>query len=218
MADKHIVVVAGGSGKRMDESLPKQFLDLNGKPILFHTLSRLKEAIPEANLVLVMHPDWMGHWQSMAGEFADVPVTQGGVRRFESVARGLKMIDSDEGVIGIHDGVRPLVSVDVIQDCFEAAAEHGAAVPVVPLNESLRKMTGTESHAEDRMNYRIVQTPQCFRADLIKAAYEQSYDDRFTDDATVVEATGQGIHLVSGNTENIKITTPSDLLVAGSLL
>jgi len=209
--------VAGGTGTRMKSAVPKQFLKVNGTPILLLTLSAFIEAIPGVELVLVMHHDYVEMWNDIAKEFNfsyPVKITSGGAERFHSVANGIAQLSSTSGLVGVHDAVRPFVSSQTIERCFLAASQHGASIPVVSLVDSLRKVHGSSSIAEDRSAYRLVQTPQCFQMDVIKRAYEQPFSDLFTDDATVVEALGESIHLVEGNRENIKITTPDDLVFA----
>lgn len=201
----------------MKSTIPKQFLRINGKPILLLTLQAFIKAFPEVELVLVMHHDYLEMWNGIAEEFEfnyPLKITNGGAERFHSVANGIAQLDSTSGLVGVHDAVRPFVSSETIERCFSAAEEHGACIPVVSLVDSLRKVHGSSSIAEDRAAYRLVQTPQCFQMDVIKRAYEQPFSDLFTDDATVVEALGESIHLVEGNRENIKITTPDDLVFA----
>jgi 2-C-methyl-D-erythritol 4-phosphate cytidylyltransferase len=215
------VVVAAGSGKRMGAPLPKQFLLLAGKPLLMHTLERLYEFDSELNILLALHPDFIGYWNEIRvqHDFA-IPHTiiAGGEERFHSVKSALAIIEDETAVVGIHDGVRPLVSVETLRRCYLAAETIGNAIPVVQLNDSLRELEGTESHAVDRSKFRSVQTPQCFRMSQLKAAFHQEFTALFTDDASVVESAGYAIHLVEGNRENVKITTPEDLRWAEWLL
>lgn len=205
----------------MKSALPKQFLRVNGTPILLLTMRAFIEAIPGVELVLVMHHDYVDVWEEIAEEFEfnyPLKITSGGAERFHSVANGIAQLEATSGLVGVHDAVRPFVSASTIQRCFSAAEEHGASIPVVSLVDSLRKVHGSSSIAEDRAAYRLVQTPQCFQMDVIKRAYEQPFSNLFTDDATVVEALGESIHLVEGNRENIKITTPDDLVFAKAWL
>lgn len=229
---KYAIVVAGGKGLRMGADLPKQFLPIGGKPVLMRTLEVFERAIPGIHIILVLPADQQDFWRELClrHSFA-LPhtVATGGETRFYSVKNGLNSILPDfssvreESLVAVHDGVRPFVSADVIRRCFDAAHDHGAAVPVVPVVETLRQLVpqtqgGTESLTVDRSLYRLVQTPQTFQLQLLQRAYEQSYWDAFTDDASVVEALGHPITLVEGNRENIKITTPFDLAVAEALL
>jgi len=211
-----VIIVAGGKGLRMGGDLPKQFIPLQGKPVLMHTLETFHRWSAEANLLLVIPEEHESYWTMLCRELCfAVPhrVVYGGETRFHSVLNGLREVEGD-GLVAVHDGVRPFVSHEVITSCFAAAGDRGAAIPVVPMIESVREISGNESHPFDRNRLCIVQTPQIFRADILRKAYEQSYDERFTDDASLVEASGHAIHLVDGNRENIKLTTPMDLQYA----
>ena len=217
-----VIIVAGGKGLRMGGDLPKQFIPLQGKPVLMHTLEAFYKWDSAADLLLVIPEEHEPYWKMLCKElnFA-VPhnVVYGGETRFHSVRNGLLEALKCSGVekgclIAVHDGVRPFVSPDVISSCFAMAEEFGAAIPVVPMIESVREINEGESCLFDRNRLCIVQTPQVFRADILRKAYEQTYDERFTDDASLVEASGQTIRLVDGNRENIKITTPMDLQYA----
>ena len=219
-----IVIVAGGKGLRMGGEIPKQFLPVGGKPVLMRTLEQF-EGI--AQIILVLPKEQQGYWHELCEQYHfAVPhyVADGGATRFHSVQNGLALIPSDaDGVVGVHDGVRPFVSKKTIARCFEVAREKEAAIPVMPVVETLRDIKqGVNVYRE---NYRIVQTPQTFRIGLLKKANEQPYQESFTDDASVVEAywrqqgaTGKSITMVEGNRENIKITTPFDLQLAGMLV
>ncbi|MBR6121447.1 MAG: 2-C-methyl-D-erythritol 4-phosphate cytidylyltransferase [Prevotella sp.] len=219
MSTDYIIIVAGGKGLRMGGEVPKQFLPVGGLPILMRTMLRFREAMPELNIVLVLPKAQQEYWQELCRQHhftTPYQLADGGETRFHSVQNGLNMIPDDtQGVVGVHDGVRPFVTVEVIKRCYEEARRSKAVIPVVPVVETLRHVTeGTKPRDE----YRLVQTPQCFDIQLLKAANRQPYRDAFTDDASVVEAYGQGITLVDGNRENIKITTPADLKMAESLL
>lgn len=220
---RYVLIVAGGRGVRMGSELPKQFLPIGGKPVLMRTLERFCHYDREMGLVLVLPVAWQSRWTELCEEYSfRIPhtVADGGETRFHSVKNGLAKIDvaEEEALIAIHDGVRPFVSEEVIAACFRRAAEKGAVIPVVGMVESLRRVTAEESVAEDRGAYRIVQTPQVFRADWLREAYDLPYSPSFTDDASVVEASGRKVWLVEGNRENIKITTPFDLKVANALV
>lgn len=220
MTEYHVIIVAGGSGQRMGTSIPKQFLLISGKPVLMHTIERFHAALPHLNVVLVLPQDHHDTWHSLVEthQFTKpFTLTTGGDTRYASVKNGLKLISS--GIVGVHDGVRPLVSIKTIQTSFRGAAENGNAVPVIEVSDSLRHyQENGPSKAVDRANYCIVQTPQCFDVNQMKLAFEQAYSPSFTDCASVMEKAGHAIHLVEGNWENIKITKPSDLLLAEALL
>jgi len=219
---KHtILIVAGGRGTRMGGPQPKQFLELVGRPVLMHTLEAFDRWDASARLIVVLPEDQIDTWKRLceAHVFGRIHrVVAGGETRFHSVRNGLDAVASD-GLIAVHDGVRPLVAPSVIAACFAAAADGGAAVPVVPVVESVREVDADGgSRPVDRTRLRVVQTPQVFRADVLRAAYCLPYDPRFTDDASVVEASGVAVRLVPGNRENIKLTTPMDLLLAEQLM
>lgn len=219
---KHtILIVAGGRGTRMGGPQPKQFLELAGRPVLMHTLEAFDRWDASARLIVVLPEDQIDTWKRLceAHVFGRIHrVVAGGETRFHSVRNGLGAVASN-GLIAVHDGVRPLVAPSVIAACFAAAADGGAAVPVVPVVESVREVDADGgSRPVDRTRLRVVQTPQVFRADVLRAAYRLPYDPRFTDDASVVEASGVAVRLVPGNRENIKLTTPMDLLLAEQLM
>lgn len=217
---KFVIIVAGGSGQRMGTELPKQFLELCSKPILMHTLQRFIDFDPQAELILVLPESQQQLWQALCLKHSfSVPhqVVSGGQTRFHSVQNGLKIVREDSLVM-IHDGVRPLVSKETLNRCCQTALEKGNAIPVLPVNESLRMLKGQENVAVNRSLYFSVQTPQTFLSGLILKAFEQSYDSAFTDDASVAERAGYKIHMVEGNTTNIKITTPTDLVIAEAFL
>ena len=222
LTSKHtILIVAGGRGTRMGGPQPKQFLELAGRPVLMHTLEAFDRWDASARLIVVLPEDQIDTWKRLceAHVFSRIHrVVAGGETRFHSVRNGLGAVASD-GLIAVHDGVRPLVAPSVIAACFAAAADGGAAVPVVPVVESVREVDADGgSRPVDRTRLRMVQTPQVFRADVLRAAYCLPYDPRFTDDASVVEASGVAVRLVPGNRENIKLTTPMDLLLAEQLM
>lgn len=222
LTSKHtILIVAGGRGTRMGGPQPKQFLKLAGRPVLMHTLEAFDRWDASARLIVVLPEDQIDTWKRLceAHVFGRIHrVVAGGETRFHSVRNGLGAVASN-GLIAVHDGVRPLVAPSVIAACFAAAADGGAAVPVVPVVESVREVDADGgSRPVDRTRLRVVQTPQVFRADVLRAAYCLPYDPRFTDDASVVEASGVAVRLVPGNRENIKLTTPMDLLLAEQLM
>ena len=205
--DKYVLIVAGGKGLRMGGDLPKQFIPMRGKPLLMHTLEAFHRWDASARIILVLPEDHQPYWNMLCKEIGcKVPhaIVKGGDTRFFSVKNGL-------------DGVRPFVSPEVVEACFDKAAVTGAVIPVVPMIDSLRETDGKGSHPVDRSRYMAVQTPQVFHLELLTKAYEQPYSSLFTDDASVVEAMGHAIDTVPGDRENIKITTPFDLLIAEAM-
>lgn len=221
--ERYAILVAGGKGLRMGGEIPKQFLPIGGKPVLMRTIEVFREAYPDIHIILVLPVSQQEYWQQLCCEYAfGIPfqIANGGETRFHSVSNGLKLVPGDvEGIVGVHDGVRPFVSVETIQRCYDEAVEYGAVVPVVPIVETVRQLhkDGT-NFTVPRDEYKLVQTPQTFRVSLLKEAYRQSYIPAFTDDASVVEALGKPVHLVEGNHENIKITTPADIRFVNGLL
>ena len=215
----YIIIVAGGKGLRMGSDIPKQFLPIGGKPVLMRTLERFREYSPTLQIILVLPKAQQDYWRQLCNEYhfnESYELADGGETRFHSVQHGLALIPDDaEGVVGVHDGVRPFVSVDVIRRCYETACTVKAVIPVVPVVETLRHI---EKGNQYRADYRLVQTPQTFDIQLLKAANRQPYQETFTDDASVVEAYGQEVSMVEGNRENIKITTPFDMTIAEALL
>jgi 2-C-methyl-D-erythritol 4-phosphate cytidylyltransferase len=218
----YIIIVAGGKGLRMGSDIPKQFLPIGGKPVLMRTLERFRQYSPTLQIILVLPKAQQDYWQKLCKEYAfdiDYQLADGGETRFHSVQNGLaKIPDNAQGVVGVHDGVRPFPSIDVIRNCYETAREKKAVIPVIPVVETVRHLKGDTSVTVPRNDYRLVQTPQTFDIQLLKAANRQPYNDGFTDDASVVEAFGFNITLVEGNRENIKITTPYDLKIAEVLI
>jgi len=215
------IIVAGGKGLRMGSDIPKQFLNIGGRPVLMHTLEAFATAIEGIRLILVLPEEHIPYWRDTCkahGFTVAHTVVAGGETRFHSVANGLQAITDDEGLVAVHDGVRPFVSAEVIRNTFSAAAQYGAALPVVPVVETLRELADGTSVTRDRRLFRLVQTPQVFDTRLLKRAYTQQYLDTFTDDASVVEALGNRMHLVEGNTENIKLTTPFDIAIANTII
>ena len=220
--NKAAVLVAGGKGMRMGTSLPKQYLPLAGKPVLMHTLEKFFSADPSLLLILVLPKDDFEYWNSLGVSHVFVlphQLVAGGESRFQSVKNGLMALPFQEGLVAIHDGVRPFVSEKVIQNSFELAAEKGSAIPVVALKDSLRKVeTSGESSFQDRAHFRLVQTPQTFQLKPLLQAFAVEELAIFTDDATVYEHQGWEISLIEGNPENIKLTTPEDLAFAEYLV
>ena len=205
----------------MGSDIPKQFLPIGGKPVLMRTLERFREYSSTLQIILVLPKAQQDYWQQLCADYhfdVKYQLADGGETRFHSVQHGLALVPDDaEGVVGVHDGVRPFPSIDVIRNCYETARTAKAVIPVIPVVETLRHITRT-SETVPRGEYRLVQTPQTFDIQLLKEANRQPYNDGFTDDASVVEAFGFVITLVEGNRENIKITTPYDLTVAEAIL
>ena len=218
----YIIIVAGGKGLRMGGDLPKQFLPIGGKPVLMRTIERFREYSDALKIILVLPREQQDYWRQLCAKhhFAvEHTVVDGGATRFHSSQNGVAAVpDNADGVVGIHDGVRPFVSVETIARCFEAARQYGAALPVLPVTDTLRRVTDDGGYNVQRTNYRTVQTPQAFDAQLLKQAFRQTYSDAFTDDASVVEAMGHKVTMVDGNRENIKLTTPFDLIIAEAML
>ena len=218
----YIIIVAGGKGLRMGSDVPKQFLPIGGKPVLMRTLERFREYSPTLQIILVLPKAQQDYWHQLCEDYnfeVEYVLADGGETRFHSVQNGLTKIPDDaEGVVGVHDGVRPFPSIDVIRNCYETARTARAVIPVIPVVETVRHLQGNTSETVPRNDYRLVQTPQTFNIQLLKAANKQPYYDGFTDDASVVEAFGFNITLVEGNRENIKITTPYDLKIAEVLI
>ena len=218
----YAIIVAGGKGLRMGGEVPKQFLPVGGVPVLMRTMRRFREALPALSIILVLPRAQQDYWLDLCGQYRfEIPyqLADGGETRFHSVQNGLALVPDDaEGVVGVHDGVRPFVSIEVIRSCYETARRQKAVIPVTPVIETLRLVENErKSHTVPRTDYRLVQTPQTFDIQLLKGANRQPYSEAFTDDASVVEAYGQNITLVDGNRENIKITTPFDLIIAEQL-
>ncbi len=218
----YIIIVAGGKGLRMGGDLPKQFMPLHGKPVLMHTIERFRSYSDELKIILVLPHEQQDYWRQICQKHnftVEHTVVDGGQTRFHSSQNGVAAVPDDAtGVIGIHDGVRPFVSEETIARCFEAARQFGAALPVLPVTDTLRRVTDDGGYNVQRNDYRTVQTPQTFDAQLLKQAFKQPYSDNFTDDASVVEALGHKVTMVDGNRENIKLTTPFDLVVAEALI
>lgn len=217
---KYALIVAGGSGLRMNSQIPKQFVQVNGRPLLMYTIEAFISYDASVRLIIVLPEKEMDYWRKLCEEYSfNYPhiLVKGGRTRFHSVKNGLKAI-SDEGIVFIHDGVRPLVSGYTIENCHKVAIEKGNALPVIAPSESLREVTGRGNRAVDRSRFFLVQTPQTFQVTLIKKAYNRRYLRKFTDDASVLEEMGLKVNMVEGNRENIKVTYPEDLLYAEKML
>lgn len=217
MSKEYVIVTAGGSGTRMGSDMPKQFMDLNGIPVIVHSINAFKQYSSDINIIVVLPEGTVDLWTEIAEKFeVDAKTCTGGDTRFASVKNGLELV-GDEGMVAVHDAARPMISPALISHLYLEAAQHGNAVPVLPLTDSIRELSGKVSRPAERERLRLVQTPQVFEAGLLKKAYEQAYRSSFTDDATVAEAFGAKIHLAEGEKRNIKITTSEDLLIAEAL-
>ena len=233
----YVIIVAGGKGLRMGSDIPKQFLPIGGKPVLMRTIERFREYSEDLKIILVLPEAQQDYWQELCRKYnfqIEYLLANGGQTRFHSVQNGLALVPDDaEGVVGVHDGVRPFPSIEVIHNCYETARTAKAVIPVIPVVETVRHLTREQESSDisltshlspltsktvPRDDYRLVQTPQTFDIQLLKAANRQPYNDGFTDDASVVESYGHAITLVEGNRENIKITTPYDIVVAEAII
>jgi 2-C-methyl-D-erythritol 4-phosphate cytidylyltransferase len=218
---EYALIVAGGKGTRINSPVPKQFIELNGRPVLLHTIEAFIRYAKDINIVLVLREEDFDRWNAICQHHnfnQAISIRSGGETRFQSVKNGLDGINAEDALVAIHDGVRPLVSEAIIGASFRLAAEHGSAVAAVRLKESIRMTDKDATRAADRSQFRIIQTPQTFKVALIKKAYEIKEDTHLTDDAGVAERSGHTISLFEGSYENIKITTDEDLVVAESLL
>ncbi len=217
---KYAVIVAGGAGLRMGADKPKQFLLLKDKPILFYTLNQFLCAYADIEIILVLPKEFLFEGQLLVDAFeasANITIVEGGLTRFHSVKNGLLHI-KEEGIVFVHDGVRCLVSIELIHRCYEQAVQKGSAIPAVAATDSIRIVAGDTNFVANRNQVRIIQTPQTFQTALLLPAFEIDFQDSFTDEATVLEATGNNVHLIEGDYENIKITRPLDLLIAEKIV
>ena len=217
--EKYVLIVAGGKGLRMKSDVPKQFVELNNKPLLMYTIDAFS-TIRIDQLILVIPADYIGFWKELCNEHHfQTPhnIIEGGPQRYHSVKRGLSTIPNN-ALVAIHDAVRPFVSEDLINNGLIIATKKGNAIPAITINDSIREISGSLSKAANRDRFRKVQTPQFFHASLIKKAYQQPFDGHFTDDATILESSGQQIYLFDGDPVNIKITIPEDLMLAEAII
>lgn len=217
---KYAVIVAGGNGSRMGGTIPKQFMLLNDKPVLYYTLKTFLDAYDDLEIILVLPVDYTDMGQEIIDAWFDkdrIRITAGGDTRFQSVKNGLALAE-EEAIIFVHDGVRCLISRELIERCYQMAVETGSAIPVIPSKDSVRLLTEEGNDAIDRNRVMLVQTPQTFHSKILIPAFQIDYKDKFTDEATVVEAYGLKVSLVEGEEDNIKITRPVDLLIAENLL
>ncbi len=217
---KYAIIVAGGMGSRMKVNMPKQFLHLKNKPILFYTLDTFLKSFEELQIILVLPQDYIEAGQEIINEYFNqdrIKITVGGDTRFQSVKNGLQLITEDS-IVFVHDGVRCLLSVDLIHRCYQSAVEFGSAIPVINSKDSVRLVLEQGNEALERDRVKLVQTPQTFQSKILLPAFGVDYQDKFTDEATVVEAFGMKVHLVVGEEQNIKITHPIDLLLAEGIM
>ena len=218
---KYAVIVAGGSGIRMGGNLPKLFMMLKGKPLLYYTLKAFLDSYSDMQVILVLPADYTDMGQEIIDAWFDknrVQITAGGDTRFQSVKNGLSLVEEEEAIIFVHDGVRCLLSQGLIERCFNQALSTGTAIPAITSKDSIRLLTDEGNEAFDRNKVMLVQTPQTFHSKILIPAFQIDYKDKFTDEATVVEAYGMKVSLVEGEERNIKITRPVDLLIAEQLL
>ena len=217
---RYAIIVAGGSGQRMKSSIPKQFMELVGRPVLMHTLEKFYSSSASIELIVVLPKSHHSTWKTLCTKHQfSIPhqIAVGGASRFESVKSGLKFC-SEVSIIAVHDGVRPLISSDLILRMYKETEMNKALIPVCPITESIRRVSDGSSKALDRSQYYLVQTPQCFSSETLQKAYQQEEKATFTDDASVVEATGQKVFLCDGESSNIKLTSPKDLLLAEAIM
>jgi 2-C-methyl-D-erythritol 4-phosphate cytidylyltransferase len=219
---QYVIIVAGGIGTRMKSDRPKQFIEIGGEPIIIRTIRCFTAYNPSIRIIISVHRNYKSHLEGLLEKFglkeSGIQITFGGDTRFDSVRNGLMLINNDQAIVAIHDSARPFVSQDTIRICFETAAVKGNAVPCISIGESMRKISNNINSSVNRNEFKIIQTPQCFLVPKVKKAFNQQYSSTFTDDATVFESCGEQIVLVEGNEENIKITSPHDLLIANALL
>ena len=215
-----VIIVAGGSGKRMGGALPKQFSIIGGKPILAHTINAFRKALPASRIVVVLPAEYIEFWKNLSARFevAKYSVVEGGKERFYSVKNGIEALSDAVDLIAVQDGVRPFATKKLILRTVACAVENGSAIPVVKAIDSYRVVEGDTSHIIDRTPLRIVQTPQIFAAPVLRAAYDTEFRAEFTDDASVVEFSGERVALCEGDYLNIKITTPNDLALAEAII
>jgi 2-C-methyl-D-erythritol 4-phosphate cytidylyltransferase len=218
---KFIVIVAGGNGSRMNSTVPKQFLLLKGKPVLYYAINTFLQTFDDCKIILVLPEEHIAAGQEIIDAFFDynrIDIVIGGRTRFHSVQNGLAKVDDEESIIFVHDAVRPMVSAALMYRCLAAVIEYGTAIPVIDCKDSVRLITDEGNEAIERSRIKLVQTPQAFHGKILLPAFNIDYKEKFTDEASVVEAFGLKVSLVEGEEENIKITKPADLIVAESML
>lgn len=220
MKHKYAIIVAGGSGTRMGSQLPKQFITIGDKPILYYTIQSFLDAYPDLEVIIVLPKDYLEVGQELLKDLDNNRIiwTAGGITRFHSVQNGLKYIKHKDSIVFVHDGVRCMVNKELIQRCYEDTLNFGNAVPAVNATDSIRIMEGDNNKSVDREKVFIIQTPQTFRSDILLDAFKKEYNPLFTDEASVVETNGIKIHLTEGDHQNIKVTRPIDLILAEHFL
>lgn len=217
---KYVVIVAGGNGTRMNSAVPKQFMKLDGRPVLMHTITKFSECGLDPEIIVALPSSQIDYWNQLCQEYkfnTPIKIVEGGETRYDSVKNALQHI-TEPGLIAVHDAVRPLVSTKTILAVYRHAEMYGNAVPAIPLNDSIRKIESGKNMAVDRSRYCVIQTPQCFSSAILKKAYQKEYKSTFTDDASIVESCGEQVHLIDGTPENIKITNPQDLILAETIM
>jgi 2-C-methyl-D-erythritol 4-phosphate cytidylyltransferase len=218
--DKFVIIVAGGSGNRMSAEVPKQFLLLSGKPLLMHSIEKFHAAFTDITIIIALNPAFKDAWKGLCEQYKmsiKHQLVEGGETRYHSVKNALHIVPGD-CLVAVHDAARPLVSILLIKETFDAAVDFGSAIPCIPVNETIRMISQDKISLIDRNTLRIVQTPQVFNASLLKKAYEQDFDPQFTDDGSLLEAMGLQVNLVKGDPSNIKVTLPDDLKIAEVLI
>ncbi|MBK9285711.1 MAG: 2-C-methyl-D-erythritol 4-phosphate cytidylyltransferase [Sphingobacteriaceae bacterium] len=218
--NNYLIIVAGGTGNRMNNTIPKQFIQLNGKEIILYSIEKFRLYQKQIPIIIAVHKEYLEWMQQLLTKhkLENIEICEGGETRFHSVKKALRLLKDKSGIVGIHDAARPFVSVSTIHRCFDMASKKLNAVPSIPVGESLRVIENNKNKAVPRNQYSIIQTPQCFDISKIQKAYEVNYNENFTDDASVYETAGESIYLVEGNSENIKITHPNDLIIAQAYL
>ena len=218
---KYAIIVAGGIGSRMRSDIPKQFMLLNGKPILFYSINTFLNTFSDCKIILVLPEEHIGTGQEIIDAFFDynkIQIVTGGRTRFHSVQNGLAHVDDEDSIIFVHDAVRPLITNELLNKCLDCSVELGTAIPFIHLKDSIRKIIGSDNEAVDRNDFVLIQTPQTFHGKILLPAFKIDYKDKFTDEASVVEAFGLKVSLVEGDETNIKITKPEDLVFAAAVL
>ena len=222
MNQQYVIIVAGGTGSRMQSNTPKQFIEINGEAVIVRTIKAFLNYNSLIKIIISVHKDFKVYLEELLIKHGlnknNIQITLGGETRFQSVKNGLSLIEDQNAIVGIHDAAGPFVSIQTIKTCYDTAKEKGNATPFVFVTDTIRKVDGQFNSSVDRSLFRIIQTPQCFLASKIKDAFAKEYNPIFTDDASVLEYNGEKINLVEGNIENIKITTPFDLSIAKTLL
>ena len=222
MNQQYVIIVAGGTGSRMQSNTPKQFIEINSEAVIVRTIKAFLNYNSLIKIIISVHKDFKVYLEELLIKHGlnknNIQITLGGETRFQSVKNGLSLIEDQNAIVGIHDAARPFVSIQTIKTCYDTAKEKGNATPFVFVTDTIRKVDGQFNSSVDRSLFRIIQTPQCFLASKIKDAFAKEYNPIFTDDASVLEYNGEKINLVEGNIENIKITTPFDLSIAKTLL